>query len=143
VTYEAALARAIQRTEAGAPTVVQRSNHHWITRPVAISSNWPRGSLTYECAAERAKAATEAGRPQIVVTVRGVYHVRNVPLSSPFRRRYTRPAGKIKLSEAVVAEVREAYKAGWVAMRELARRHDVGYSTIWQAIHGLTWADVT
>lgn len=147
MTYEAALARALQRTEAGVPTVVQRSNHHWITRPVAISSNWPRGIggrylLTYERAVERAKAATEMGRPSLVERTKdGFYHVRRVPLSSPFIRRDV--LTNVRLSEAVVAGARESYKAGRVGMRELARRYDVGYSTIWQAIHGFTWADVS
>jgi hypothetical protein len=52
------------------------------------------------------------------------------------------PPDKVKLSEEAVTEAREYYKAGFASMRELARRRDVGYSTIWQAIHGVTWADV-
>jgi hypothetical protein len=147
-TYEVALARATQRTAAGIPTVTQRlGDHRWGTRPVAFVSDWPRGKggkyiLTYERAVARAKAATEAGRPSLVERTKdGFYHVRRVPLSSPFIRRDV--LTNVRLSEAVVAGARESYKAGRVAMRELARRHDVGYSTIWQAIHGFTWADVS
>jgi hypothetical protein len=162
MTYEQAFERAKQRTETGNPTVPQsvHGGLWWITRPVQVVSSWPRGIggsriQTLEEAAGRAKASTEAGRPQIVAPAgTGGYRVRDVPFSMPLAKRGERnailgrdrrllmPPDKVKLSEEAVTEAREYYKAGFASMRELARRRDVGYSTIWQAIHGVTWADV-
>jgi hypothetical protein len=160
MTYEAALARAIQRTEAGVPTVPQRLHDGWVTRPVAFASDWPRGMggkriQTLAEATTRAKASTEAGRPQIVVAARsGGYRVRDVPFSMPVAKRGKKniiigrdkrllmPPHMVKLSEDAVREARADYKAGRYSLRTLAKQLGVVHKTLGSAIRGITWADV-
>lgn len=137
MTYERARTKAGQRTEAGKPSTVYRLHDGWVVRPA------PKGrpTLTAETAAARAKALTEAGRPSVVErTKEGAFRVVPVLRSMPLYRRDMQPPDKVKLTEEAVAECRDNYRHGRASMREMARRHGVGYSTVWQAIHAMTWA---
>lgn len=78
---------------------------------------------------------------------RAVYGVTWTSLTDPPplpRRRVPARARRVgRLSRQQVAEARRLYAAGRATKRSLAARYGVGQDTIREAIHGVTWQDIT
>ena len=131
MTYERALERAKERTEASVPSIVRRSTE----RP----GGYKTGAVPLSMPLPHVARGRHGNHP------RGTKWSEIHPPESWHYGRDNRdrlPRHKLKLNEQAVVDIRALYKAGAGTQRELADCYGVALTTIHEAIHCKTWKDV-